>query len=570
MNQISARETVLIVDDDKINIDILAAALKGIYALGVATSGARVLQYVERALPDLILLDIVMPEMDGYEVCKSLKRNYRTKDIPIIFITGMTDTEDKAKGFELGAVDYITKPFDIVEVKARIRTHLALRQARAELEKINAELEVRVQKRTAELFEANLLLTREIAEHKKAEEERMQMERLIRQSEKMQALGTLAGGIAHDFNNILSSIIGYTDMVLEELPRDSSLSQDLHQVLDAGYRAKDMIKQILTFSRQNEEERKPLHLGSIVKEALGFLQVTLPKNIEILSNIEEEKDLVLADPTQVHQILMNLCTNAGHAMRKKGGVLEIDLSRAEVDVSEAAAYPGILPGPYLKLTVSDTGHGMTRAVMNRVFDPYFTTKPIGEGTGMGLSIIHGIIENHGGAVTVSSELGKGATFRVLLPAIQSMESSTAESKKMQTIPGNKNERILLVDDELSLVRLWYQALQRIGYLVASRTTGIEALELFTKDPDYFDLIITDQVMLHMTGTELADAVLKIRPDIPIIICTAYNELLTSGQSKEIGIREVVAKPISSSDLSRLVRTVLDESMKCVKKPETFH
>lgn len=570
MNQMSARETVLIVDDDKINIDILAAALKDIYALGVATSGARVLQYVERALPDLILLDIVMPEMDGYEVCKSLKRNYRTKDIPIIFITGMTDTEDKAKGFELGAVDYITKPFDIVEVKARIRTHLALRQARAELEKINAELEVRVQKRTAELFEANLLLTREIAEHKKAEEERMQMERLIRQSEKMQALGTLAGGIAHDFNNILSSIIGYTDMVLEELPRDSPFSQDLHQVLEAGYRAKEMIKQILTFSRQSEEERKPLHLGSIVKEALGFLQVTLPKNIEILSNIEEEKDLVLADPTQVHQILMNLCTNAGHAMRKKGGVLEIDLSKAEVDVSEATAYPGILPGPYLKLTVSDTGHGMTRAVMDRVFDPYFTTKPVGEGTGMGLSIIHGIIENHGGAVTVSSELGKGATFRVLLPVIQSLESSTVESEKMRPVPGNKNERILLVDDELPLVRLWYQALQRIGYLVASRTTGIEALELFTKDPDYFDLIITDQVMLHMTGTELADAILKIRPDIPIIICTTYHELLTSGQAKAMGIREVVAKPISSSDLSRLVRTILDEGMKCVKKPETFH
>lgn len=374
------------------------------------------------------------------------------------------------------------------------------------------------------------------------------------QAQKMEAIGTLAGGIAHDFNNILTAIIGYTELAREEVPEGSRVQANLQEVLKAGMRAKDLVQQILMFSRQSTQEQKPLQMDSIVEEGLKLLRASIPTTIEIRPNIQRECGTVLGDPTQIYQVLMNLCANAAHAMREKGGVLEVSLMNVDIDAA-LAQHPDLKSGPYVRLTVSDTGHGMDRAVMERIFDPYFTTKEPGEGTGMGLAVVHGAVKSHGGAIAVDSEPGKGTTFHVYFPRME--RGGAPEAEAAASIPTG-SERILFVDDEKALVDMIKQMIESLGYKVAGRTSSIEALEAFRAQPDKFDLVITDQTMPNMTGEMLARKLLRIRPDIPIILCTGYSESITKEKVKAMGIRELIMKPVVRSELARIIRDVLDQ------------
>ncbi len=400
----------------------------------------------------------------------------------------------------------------------------------------------------------------DITDRKLAEEEKRNLEKQLVQAQKMEAIGTLAGGIAHDFNNILMSIIGYSEIMdLLEVPEDNHIKPHLKEVLKAANRAKALVQQILTFSRQTEYEKKPLQLSSIVKEALKFLRASLPSTVAIQQNIESGTGTVLADPTQLHQVIMNLCTNAGHAMREQGGVLEVNLTEVDLDGESVAQFPDLDPGAYLRLTVRDTGHGIDHDIIGRIFDPFFTTKERGEGTGMGLSVVHGIVHDHGGAITVESEPGEGNTFQVFLSLIK---KETEEIKAVKLSPLQKgNETILLVDDEKVIVDLGEKTLQHLGYNVIGKTSSKEALDIFRSQPDHFDMVITDMTMPNMTGVDLAEKLLQIRSDIPIILCTGFSYKVTPEKAQSIGIREFINKPLSPRELAESVRRVLDKSIK---------
>jgi two-component system cell cycle sensor histidine kinase/response regulator CckA len=429
------------------------------------------------------------------------------------------------------------------------------KKAEEALQKARDGLEERVEERTVELSRANLMLKREIAERRQAEEKRKQLEAQIRQAHKMESMGLLAGGIAHEFNNIIGIIIGNTEIALYDIMQGYSPQPKLEEVLKACLRAEDVVKQILAFSRQGEQEKKPLQVSLVVKEALQLLQATLPATIDISKNIESRSGAVMADPTQIHQVLMNLCTNAAHTMREDRGVLGVSLVDVNIDADLAAQYPDFHPGPYVRLTVSDTGHGIKPELLERIFDPYFTTKRPDEGSGMGLAVVHGIVKSHGGMITVESKVGEGTTFHIFFPRVEREVTFKTEPLE-HFLMGN--ERVLFVDDEQAMVDMGKQMLEALGYKVAAKTSGTEALEVFRAHPDKFDLVITDQTMPNVTGEMLAQELMRIRPDIPIILCTGYSEVITEEKAKAMGIREFVMKPIVTRNIAETIRSVLDK------------
>jgi PAS domain S-box-containing protein len=380
------------------------------------------------------------------------------------------------------------------------------------------------------------------------------LEKQLRQAQKMEAIGLLAGGIAHDFNNILSSIIGYSELAQQKLPPEPSpVSGYLEQVLKAGERARELVKQILTFSRQTEKERKPLQLSLIIKEALKLLRSSLPSTIEIRTGIRAKIDTVLADPTEIHQVLMNLCTNAAYAMREKGGILTVDLDDLAIRHPSASPHHDLKPGAYLVLMVSDTGVGIAAAHLDRIFEPFFTTKAPGEGTGMGLSVVYGIVKSIGGSIAAESRPGNGTTFRVYLPRVE--HEAANHPQTVESLPRG-TERILFIDDEAAIARFGREMLGYLGYRVVTETSSEVALNLFRTQPDAFDLVITDLTMPGMTGISLAQEIARIRPNIPIILCTGLGCDLQEDIS--IGtIREVLAKPITLKQFSTAIRKALD-------------
>ena len=383
--------------------------------------------------------------------------------------------------------------------------------------------------------------------------EQRRLEDQLRQAQKMEAIGTLAGGIAHDFNNILGAIIGYTELTLEDVTANEKVHRRLEKVLQSGLRARDLVSQILTFSRQTKKERRTISISPIIKDALKLLRATLPTTIQIHQHLETETDLIVGDPVQIHQVLMNLCTNAKHAMRKEGGTLEVSLTEATLQSEESAALFHLDPGRFLKLTVSDTGHGIPPEITERIFDPYFTTKEKDEGTGLGLSVVHGIITEHGGAIRVSSEVGTGTTFQIFLPL--SEDQGVAQPKADKPILRG-SENILLVDDEALLTESYGEILESLGYQVVTKTSSTEALETFRLQPRRFDLVLTDYTMPNMTGIQLAEALLKVRPDIPIILYSGFTEDITPQKAKSKGIKEMLSKPLSKHDLSAVLRRCL--------------
>ena len=363
----------------------------------------------------------------------------------------------------------------------------------------------------------------------------------------------MAGGIAHDFNNILAAIIGYTEIAMHDAPKGSELQINLQKVLKGGDRAKDLVKQILAFSRQSEIEPKPVKVKTIVQEALKLLRASLPTTIEIRRKLQSNA-VVMADPTQIHQIVMNLCANAGQAMHAKGGILDINLGEVRLDAEFAARHPEIVPGVYIKLAVKDTGHGIPAEIQDRVFDPFFTTRQHGEGTGLGLAVVHGIVKSHGGAMTVASDPKTGSVFNVFLPAIEEQfELGPTVEKTVLT----GTERILFIDDEEPLTDMGKIMLESLGYDVVAKTSSIEALELFKADADRFDLVITDLTMPHMTGDNLAKELMQIRPDIPIILCTGFSARIDETKAMAMGIRAFISKPILRLEIAEVIRTVID-------------
>ena len=381
----------------------------------------------------------------------------------------------------------------------------------------------------------------------------------LRQAQKMQAIGTLAGGIAHDFNNILAAMIGFTELALDDLKEDGRARKHLEYVRSAGYRGRDLVKQILTFSRQSEQERKPVQMVPIVREVLKLMRALLPSTVEIRPKIETEEGVILADPVQMHQLLINLCTNAGQAMKAGKGVLEVRVSDFILSDPADAPYPDMEPGPYLKLSVSDTGAGIDDLIKDRIFEPFFTTRESG-GTGMGLSVVYGIVKSHQGAITVSSAPGRGSTFAVYFRKLRDTQASAAEGHaKPAAEPVKGKRRILFVDDEEALVEVGKQMLERLGYEVVAEKDSVRALKQFQRDPGMFDLVITDQTMPNMTGIELAKRMMSIKKDIPIILCTGFSEVISSESAKAMGIREFVMKPIIKNEMAETIRRVIADA-----------
>ncbi len=378
------------------------------------------------------------------------------------------------------------------------------------------------------------------------------LEKDLRQSQKMEAIGTLAGGIAHDFNNILSSIIGFTELAVEDVQAGTLLEDNLREVLMASKRAKDLVKHILAFARQSDREIIPIQIKDIAIEALKLIRSAIPASIEIQSHILSDA-FIMGNPTEIHQIFMNMCTNAAYAMKEKTGILSVSLIDEEIRQKKTLFCCELEPGNYLKLSVSDTGHGINSEHLSAIFEPYFTTKPKGEGTGMGLAMVHGIMENYGGKINVESKIGQGTRFDIYLPVVAQQESNT--TPPFQDIPGG-TERIMVVDDELSIVKMLDRTLSHLGYSVTAHTSSVDALELFQRTPEQFDLVITDYAMPNMTGDILSLKILSIRPDIPVILCSGYSKSMSVEKAHKIGIKGFLNKPIVQSELANIIRMVL--------------
>ncbi|CCK78441.1 ATP-binding response regulator [Desulfobacula toluolica] len=650
---------ILIIDDGLKNIQLIGTVLrdKG-YAVSIAQSGSQGLNVIQQDKPDLILLDIMMPEMDGFETCRRLKKNPEVKNIPVIFLSALTDTVNKVEGFKIGAVDYITKPVNAEELMARIKTHLTIKSLRYELENANIKLEEKILERTRELALKNQALmdikekyqilvesandsifvaqdnvikfsnrkTEELTGYAKDEliktpfidfvhpddrakvldryakrltgknpvstysfkiisksgvektvhlntvliqwENRpatlnflrditqiIKIESQLQQSQKMEIIGTLAGGIAHDFNNILFPIIGHAEMLLEDIPEDSLFRDSLDEIYASTLRAKDLVKQILTFSRQESPQLTLMKMQPIVREALKLVRSSIPTTIKIKQDINSACGVIKADPTRIHQIVMNLATNAYHSMEDTGGELKVSLDEIELSGNNLIM-PEIKPGVYACLTIADTGMGMDKVVAKKIFDPFFTTKKKGKGTGMGLSVVHGIVKGMKGDIRFHSKPGKGTEFYVYLPIVKK-STEIINTQVKERIQGT-NERILLVDDEESIIKMEKKILERLGYQVSSHISSIEALKTFRAAPDTFDLVITDMAMPNMSGDRLSVELMKIRTDIPILLCTGFNETISEKKVVSLGIKGLLIKPIAMKELSKKICEVLDK------------
>ncbi|GJL65568.1 MAG: hypothetical protein NPIRA05_05390 [Nitrospirales bacterium] len=677
---------ILIVDDKRESLFLLEQMLATSgYDVTTATNGTEALAILSSQACELIISDILMPVMDGFQFCKKVKDDTKLKAIPFIFYTATyTDEKDEKFALSLGADRFIRKPSEpdeflrhikditekikvkpdksadrpscvledtevlqlynerlvnrlekkLVELerekterkRGETRQSELLRMLEASLNELyvfhfeslkfievnsgarenlgysiqelscltpldlmvefspdsfekllnpirtgegkriqftsihrrkNGTLypvEVYLERSTSESLPVFMAIVLDITERKLAEEAFRQTEQKLHQLQKMEALGTLSAGIAHDFNNILGAILGYTELALIKIFPNGNVYQNLQQVLKAGNRAKELVAHILTFSRQVDQQRIPTELHLVVKEALDLLRATLPSTITIEQSLSTQPGVVLADPTQIHQVLMNLCTNAEHAMRENGGTLNVSLNHMEISsVPQGSVPPELKPGSYLRLSISDTGNGIPQKIQNRIFEPFFTTKRMGEGTGMGLSVVHGIIANHEGAITVESTLGKGTRFDIYLPQTNKVIESEIEVSP-PTQP--KQGCILFVDDEEPLTQLGQKMLQQLGYEAVVRTNSLEALRVFRANPFLYDVVITDQTMPNLTGDALARELLSIRPELPIILCTGFSYTMTPEKATAMGIRAFLMKPILSHELAQTIQRVL--------------
>ncbi|MBI9088373.1 MAG: response regulator [Desulfobacterium sp.] len=399
-----------------------------------------------------------------------------------------------------------------------------------------------------------LALVRDITDLATMEKEKEEIKAQLDQSRKMEAMGTLAGGIAHDFNNILSGIFGYSQLAQSHISNPEKAKTDIDQILKGAKKAADLIQQVLTFSRKSSHRKQVLPMFMVVGEALKLLRSSLPATIKIRDEIRS-KALVMADPTNIHQVVINLCTNAHHAMGDTGGTLTVKLMEKSIPEQDPSVAP-LSPGNYLELMVSDTGHGMDQQTLDRIFEPYFTTKKMGRGTGLGLALVHSIVEDHQGHIVTRSEPGKGTSFHVFIPVTEKAGAAPGKNPEEKSV-SKGTERLLIVDDEPSLTRIAQTFFREQGYSVATANNGVQALERFKSDPHEFDLVVTDMTMPEMTGDLLATALLKLRPGLPIILCTGYSDNISKNRARSLGIKRYVEKPLQMTELGKTVRALLD-------------
>ena len=450
------------------------------------------------------------------------------------------------------------KPSEIVDKRELLRKSIIGLGERSIRKSYYPELQQRIQ----ELEQSNRDLQTEIVERQEAQKSQRKLERQLEQSQKMEAIGTLAGGIAHDFNNILSAILGYTELAQLKIKEDHELSDsvifdDLEQVKHAGNRARELVLQILTFSRQQDYERVPLEIEPVIKEALKLLRSSLPQSIEIREKYEKTTRLIQANSTQIHQIIMNLATNAHHAMPKSVGIIGVEVKQIEIHIDDPKSDNlQLQPGPYTLISISDNGCGMEKAVLNKIFDPYFTTKSRDEGTGMGLAMVHGIMKSHGGHISGYSEPGQGTTFHLYLPQIETLPHDT-DLQNMNQIPRG-DESILHIDDEPTVARMQHRVLESLGYKVTTYNDPLDALKFYTAHPNDCDLIITDMTMPGMNGSKVTQEFIKLNPKAKVIICTGFSELLNEQSAISIGAKSFVMKPLIRTVIARLVRETLDK------------
>jgi nitrogen-specific signal transduction histidine kinase len=395
----------------------------------------------------------------------------------------------------------------------------------------------------------------DITEYKHAENERQRLEAQLRQSQKLEAIGTLAGGIAHEFNNVLAGLLGFATLLHHEIPPESRAGSYVQQVRQAGRRAHELVQQLHTFSRAESVAREPLPVGAVVEEALTLLRASLPSTIDIQYQVSEPGMMVYANQTQLHEVIINLGANADHAMRETGGRLTVCLDPVEVDPAFAATHPPLSPGRHVCLTIADTGSGIAPEVIEHLFEPFFTTKPIGEGTGMGLAIVHGIVTSHDGAITVESSRESGTRFAIYLPRLDAPAAQAAGPEP--PLPRGEG-RVLFVDDEETIALAMQLLLESLGYEVVVHTVSPEALDAFRTDPHGFDVVITDQTMPQMTGEDLIQALRRIRPDIPIVLCTGFSHVMDAEKARALGKVTFLMKPVDERELGDILHQVLGQ------------
>ena len=539
---------ILFVDDEPFILSSLMRLFRqDEYEILTASSGEEGLSVLHKYDPiPLIISDYRMPGMNGVEF---LEQVYRERPDTVRIILSLYADLDSV----LGAINrghvyrFIAKPWDAVDLKITVANAVKF----YDLNIRNKELSASLKLKNEELSRFNDHLEELVAERT---HDLSAVQEKLMQSEKLAAVGTLAGGIAHDFNNMLAAIMGYTEMASVESDHETK-EQYLRQVLIAADRAKNLVKHILTFSRQTKHEKKPVDMKIILKESLAFIRSTLPSTIQTRHTIAEGDCTINADLTQIHQIILNLLTNAAQAMGEKGGLLDVALSRIIVNASDLSRHPQLPSGCYARLTVTDTGMGIDPAIKSRIFDPFFTTKDIGEGTGLGLSVVYGIVADHGGTVNAYSEPGQGATFEVCLPCTN-LPAVIAESQEGLHLAGGR-ERILFVDDDATLCTMVRLMLRSLGYTVTSISSSTEAMVAFEGSPASFDLVITDMVMPRTSGLDLANRIRRIRPEMPILLCADINNDIDADGIRHAGIAAVIEKPYSRETLGLLIRKVLD-------------
>ncbi|WP_020585726.1 ATP-binding response regulator [Desulfobacter curvatus] len=669
------KQKILIVDDRPENIFSLKRVLAGIDTeiIEALTGNDALIASLHHEFA-LAILDVQMPEMDGYELAELLRSEEKTSSIPIIFMSAVYSSDYHVfKGYEAGAVDFLVKPFETRILLSKVNIFLELDRQKSELAASKETLEKKVAERTHELMAKNRELQAEIERRKKAEQSvrkaqkqweeifeaighmavviddnhtiiaanrsavkqigmpkkaligakchdifhgsknpipdcpikkhkkgrlspsemiieifdktyirsttpvfegndnytkfiaiftditrRKVLEKELLQAHKMEAIGTLAGGIAHDFNNILSALIGFSQLALKNAEKDSLMEDDLTEILNCGLRAKELVRQILTFARQSDEKYSYIHLDYIVKEVAKFIRSTIPSSIDLKTEVQSAS-LVFANPTQIHQVLMNLCTNSAHAMKNDGGILKISLTDERIDKKDTNSTQNPEPGNYVKLEVSDTGTGIALHVMEKMFEPYFTTKAQGEGTGMGLAMVQGIVKDIGGTIKVKTALGQGTIFTIFIPIADSEEIDPYTEEAIY--PSEGSEMILLVDDEPAITKVGKRMLEKAGYDVIIANTPCDALDLFKEKPAIFDLVMTDLTMPGMNGDKLTEKILEIRPDIPVVLCSGYqNKHVMDAEMKHLW-HAFVQKPIKQEIFINTIRKVLDENTK---------
>ncbi len=543
-------DDILIVDDTLPNLRLLSSMLsKRGYKVRAVPNGSMALTAVASAPPDLILLDINMPGLNGYEVCERLKADDNTRDIPVIFISALDKASDKVSSFAFGGVDYITKPFQVEEVLARVGCHLSISTLQRCLAEANDMLERRVEKRTEELAQAIVKLEEQIAERRRAEAERAELEGQLHQSQKMDALGRLAGGVVHDFNNLLAVIIGYAEVLNYKFDEDQ-VKEEVEQILRAGDQAASLTQQLLAFSRRQAMEPKVVVLNDVVENVARMLKPMIGEQVEWATDLDAGLGKIMADPGQIEQSIVNLALNARDAM-PDGGRLSIRTANEEKQASESET-----ASSYVSLAVSDTGFGMDDETRRRVFEPFYTTKAVGEGTGLGLSTVHGIVNQSGGWIELDSRLNEGTRFVLYFPRLVD-DVPVDEKPRFSTTDLRGSETVLLVDADVGVRGIVSTTLRESGYTVLEALDGADALENWKKREANVHLLITDVIMRRIGGRDLVEWLVPLQDQVRVIYMSGYMDESTARHGLLERGMHFLQKPFSRNDLLVKVREVLD-------------